>query len=302
MARGLTSSRVGVRALIGALQTLTWLAAIIPRYPYAEALCRTAGIAWYLLGRSARAAVRANLRHVYGRPPTRLEVLRVFQNGALNYWDTFAIVGYDAARIRDLVDFHGIAHLEEALAGGKGAIIASAHLGSVAFVGQAVPTLGFPTTGLIEPIRPPELFDFFARQRSHHGIHLLPAGSSGLRALLAALRRNEVVGLITDREFGGHGVSVGFFDAPTTFADGVASLSVRTGAPVLIGVCARKARGRFDTWFEPLPPVLRSGDQKANIRAITQALARRLQYHVANHPGQWTVFQARWPEDPQREY
>jgi KDO2-lipid IV(A) lauroyltransferase len=274
---------------------VTWLAGVIPRYPYAEALCRLAGVIWYLAASPARAAVAANLRHIYAREPTRREVLRVFQNGALNYWDTIAITHFGPAQLLSLVDLHGREHLDAALAQGKGVIVASAHLGSVAFVAQIVPSLGYTTTGLLEPIEPPEVYEFFARQRQAHGIRLLPTGMAGLRALVAALKRNEIVGLITDREFGSGGVSVDFFDARARFADGVAWLSVRSGAPVLVGVCARKAGGRFDTWFEPLPPVLMGGDQKTNVLAVTQAIARRLEYYVANHPAQWTVFQKRWP-------
>ena len=286
-----------VRLLLAGLEALTWLAGVIPRYPVADGLCRLGGILWYLAAPAARAAVADNLRHIYGHSPSRLQVLRVFQNGALNYWDTFAITSLSPQALLAQVDVHGRENFEAALVGGKGAIVASAHLGSVAFVAQAVPALGFPTTGLTEAIEPPELYAFFARQRMGHSFRIFPVGTAGLREVVHTLRRNEVVGLITDREFGGPSVLVPFFGQPTSFPEGVAALSLRTGAPIIIGVCARKARGRFDAWFEPLETVLTTDDQKQNVRAVTQAIARRLQYYVANHPAQWTVFQKRWPGD-----
>jgi KDO2-lipid IV(A) lauroyltransferase len=221
--------------------------------------------------------------------------VQVFQNGALNYWDTFAIPHVGRDELLALVDVHGAEHIDNALRLGKGAILASAHLGSIGLVGQIMPALGHPITGLLEPIQPPELFDFFTRQRQGPDFHLYPVGARGLRAMVQALRDNQVVGLITDREFGGASVEVSFFDYPTLFAEGTAALSLRTGAPIIIGVCARRARGRFDAWIEPLPPVLMGDDQKANVRAQTQAIATRLQYYVASHPAQWTVFQRRWP-------
>ena len=289
------ASRLKTRALLAALHALTWLAGVLPRYPVADWLCRAGGVVWYLVAPAARDAVRANLCHILHRAPSRWEMVQVFQNGALNYWDTFAIPHVSRAELLALVDLQGAEHIDAALRLGKGAILASAHLGSIGLVGQIMPVLGHPTTGLLEPIKPPELFDFFARQRQGTDFHLYPAGASGLRGLVQALRRNEVVGLITDREFGGASVEVTFFDHPTLFAEGTAALSLRTGAPILIGVCARKSGGRFDAWIEPLPPVLMGGDQKANVRAQTQAVARRLQYYVASHPAQWTVFQRRWP-------
>src|SRR5581483_6403404 len=133
--------------------------------------------------------------------------------------------------------------------------------------------------------------DFFARQRQALGTRLLPAGSSAVRELLLALRRNEVAGLVTDRDVTGTGPIIQFFDAPTHFPSGVAWLSLRTGAPILIAIASRKAGGRYDAWFEPLREVDLGADTRENVLRITEAVAGRLQYYVANHPEQWTVFQ-----------
>src|SRR5205823_8621989 len=113
---------------------------------------------------------------------------------------TFAIPHVSPDNILSLVEMHGIEAVEQARAGGRGVIVVSAHLGSVAFVGQILPALGYPTIGLLEPLNPPELYEFFARQRQAQGARLLPAGTAALRELLQALRRNEVVGLVTDRD------------------------------------------------------------------------------------------------------
>jgi KDO2-lipid IV(A) lauroyltransferase len=223
--------------------------------------------------------------------------MAVFEYGALNYWDTFAIPHMSQRGLLELLDLHGVEHIDAALAHGRGLIIASAHLGSVAFVGQFLPALGYPTTGLLEPLDPPELYEFFARQRQALGVRLLPAGTGALRELLRALRRKEVLGLVTDRDVTGTGPIVPFFDAPTRFPDGVAALSVRTRAPILIAVCTRQRSGRFDVWIYPLPSVPPStGELKKDVVRLTQALARALEYYIATHPDQWTVFQKRWPD------
>jgi len=125
---------------------------------------------------------------------------------------------------------------------------------------------------------------------------MLPVGKSALRELFLALRRNEVVGLVTDRDLTGTGPTIEFFGTPTQFPDGVAALAVRTGAPILIAIASRRPDGRFDALFEPVPPVTLTGDPKADVLLLTQAIARRLEYHIAIHPEQWTVFQKRWPE------
>jgi lauroyl/myristoyl acyltransferase len=283
------------RFLLAGLEALSWLAGVLPR-GVAEPVCRAAGLVWYAAAPTAREAVRDNLRHILGRQPTRLQIARVFQFGALNYWDTFAIPHVDHAALFKLVDVHGAEHLAAAHAQGKGMVACTAHLGSVAFVGQIVPALGYSMVGLIEPLASPEVFEFFARQRNAQGARLLPISTGALRELLLALRRNEAVGLVTDRDVTGTGPFVLFFDALTRFPDGGAALAVRTGATIIIAIATRKANGQLDALFEPLPPVPMSGDTKQDVLAVTQAVARRLEYHIAKHPEQWTVFQKRWPE------
>jgi KDO2-lipid IV(A) lauroyltransferase len=285
-----------VRLFLAGLRAADFAAALVPRERFAEPICTLVGAIWYLSRPGARAAVRDNLRHVLGRMPTRREVARVFQHGALNYWDTFALPHFTHRQLIDLVDIRGLEHLERAREAGHGVICAGAHLGSVALVAQVLPALGYPVTGVIEQFEPAEVFDFFARQRQALGTRLLPAGSGAVRELLLALRRNELVGLVTDRDVMGTGPIVQFFDTPTRFPDGAGWLSLRTGAPVLIGIAERKAGGRFNAWIEPLPEIERSGDTRTDVLRVTQAVAERLQYYVANHPEQWTVFQRRWPE------
>src|SRR5216683_3066052 len=111
-----------------------------------------------------------------------------------------------------------------------------------------------------------------------------------------ALRNNEVVGLVSDRDVTGSGPTIEFFGAPTQFPDGVAALAVRTGAPILIAIATRRHDGRFDALFEPLRHVELTGDARADVVRLTRAVAGRLEYHIASHPEQWTVFQKRWAE------
>ena len=275
------------------LRVATGLAAIVPR-AWAEPLSRLGGAAWYLAAPSARAAVEDNLRHVLGRRPTRREVVAVFHSGALNYWDTLAISTLTPDEVVRLVDIDGLEHLDAALAAGRGAILVGAHLSSVGLAAQALPARGYPLLGLLEPTRPPEVFEFFARQRRAHGARLLAVSPAALRELLVTLRRGGLVALVTDRDVTGTGPVIDFFGQPTRFPDGAAVLCVRTGAPILPAYAVRRRDGRFQAWIEPPVPVL-SGDTKTAVSQLTHAVARRLEYHIATHPEQWTVFQRRWP-------
>ncbi len=274
------------------------IAAVLPRLVSrrrAEPVCRLVGDLWYLGAPAARAAVRANLTHVLGRPPSPRRVREVFRQGVLNYWDTLAISDLGPRGIGRLVTVTGTEHLDQALARGHGAILVGAHIGSIALATQALAVRGYRITGVVERMRQPELLRFWLEKRRALGVNVVAADPAVARLLLATLRRNEIVALVTDRDVVGTGPVVGFFGVATTFPDGAAALSLRTGAPVLPAVAARRPDGTFAGRIEPPLAPPGAGKAREDVRGLTQAIAERLEYHIRSYPEQWTVFQPRWP-------
>ncbi len=260
------------------------------------AAARLGGLGAYAVGRGARAAVRANLRHVLGQPPPERLVRAVFQHGALNYYDILRLPRLDATTLRAVVEVRGWEHLEAARARGRGVLLVTAHLGSVSLVGQMVAVGGCPANVVVEAIEP-RLLELLGRLRARHGITPLPAGPGLLRAIVAALGRNEVVGLLSDRDVLGNGVEVTFFGARTHLPGGAAGLGLRTGAAVLPAFTARRPDGGYLGWFEPPVALVQSGNVRADVQANTERITRVVEAAIRRYPEQWTVFQPVWPAD-----
>jgi KDO2-lipid IV(A) lauroyltransferase len=284
-----------MRALVAALGLLALVTGRIPS-ARVERWCRLAGRIWYLAAPHSREAVRSNLRHVLGREPRPATVRTVFEYGILNYWDTLSIPALGAAGVDRLVHLDGLHHVDEALARGRGAIVVGAHVGSIALAVQAL-AVRYHVTGVVEEIKPPELLHFWLEQRSSLGLRLVAAGPQAVRVLLTALRRNEVVVIVSDKDVNATGAYVRFFGQDTLLPDGPAALALRTGAALLSAMTWRCPGGQVKGWVEPPLEMGRTGDAAADRRALTQAMARRLEYHVASHPEQWTVFEQRWPAE-----
>jgi lauroyl/myristoyl acyltransferase len=250
----------------------------------------------FRLNRDARRAVEENLLQVLGRPDRRWRwaVRAAFRHGARNYYDTFRIPTLTAADIRRLVPVDGREHLDRALAGGRGAILVGAHLSSLAIGGQAVAARGYRVNAVVEPVDPPELLRFLSRLRAGVGVRAVPLGPRLTSQLLAALRRNEVVGLIVDRDVASSGIPVPFFGRPARLPPGPALLSLRGGAPILPAIIVRRPDGSFAGLVEEPVCVPRVGTLRADVSAITRAVTARLEYYIGKYPEQWTVFQPVW--------
>lgn len=296
------SDRLGGRHLIPQQRPLTCLAfrlgeRLAPKLPrrLGYALADTVGDLAWLANRRGRRAVRANLSHVFGRPPPWRTVRQVFRHGSRNYYDTFTIPTLRPAALLDLVRVTDWQPLERALREGRGAIMVGGHISSVALAGQVIAAAGYPITSVAERVEPPELDDLLHRLRSAGGIRMLVLGPDTMRELLAALRRKEVVGLVMDRDVAGTGVEVPFFGAPASLPGGAALLALRTGAPILPAVAYRTPDQRFRGEVQPPVPVERGGSLPESVRLTTARIAERFEQIVGAHPEQWTVFQTLWP-------
>ena len=170
------------------------------------------------------------------------------------------------------------------------------HLGGWDVGGAWLVRQGFPLTVVVEPLEPPELFDWFADLRQALGIKVIPLGPGAGTAVLRALRANQVVALLCDRDIAGGGVEVEFFGERTTLPGGPATLACAPAPPLL------PTAVYFDGHGPPRrrPPAgarRAPGRIRDDVARITQALAHELEDLIRRAPEQWHLFQPNWPSD-----
>ncbi|HEY6473262.1 MAG TPA: phosphatidylinositol mannoside acyltransferase [Acidimicrobiales bacterium] len=193
----------------------------------------------------------------------------------------------------------GREHLTKAMADGKGIVMALPHVGSWEWGGYWLALEGMPMTAVVEVLEPEELFEWFVAKRAAMGLTAAPLGEGSSAALIRALKKNEVAGLVSDRDLVGNGVEVEFFGERTTLPGGAATLAIRTGAP-LIPVCVYSGPGQ--NWHTAVvhPPMdtTRKGTLRQDVALITQDLAHVFEYDIRRRPEQWHMYQPNWPSDP----
>jgi KDO2-lipid IV(A) lauroyltransferase len=156
---------------------------------------------------------------------------------------------------------------------------------------------GFPLAVVVEPVEPPELFEWFAGLRRSFGFTVIPLGKGAGTQVLRALRENQVVALLSDRDIGGGGVEVDFFGERTTLPAGPATLALRVGAPVMPTAIYFAGKSRHHAVVRPPIPLERTGRLRDDIAALTQAIATELEGLIRAAPEQWHLFQPNWPSD-----
>ncbi|HEX6312370.1 MAG TPA: phosphatidylinositol mannoside acyltransferase [Acidimicrobiia bacterium] len=250
-----------------------------------------------------RAQVERNLRRATGGRlqgrALRRAVSETFDSYGRYWYELFHLRG-DLDRAELLADHNmvdGFHRIVEASAAGNGVILALPHIGAWDYAGAWLAVQGYPPTVVVEPVEPPELFEWFVDARRRMGMDVIPLGPEAGGAVLRALRDNRVVCLLADRDIVGDGVEVEFFGETTTLPPGPATLALRTGAPLLpAAVYFRPDRGHHGIVLPPVPAV-REGRLRTDVVRVTQELAYRFEVLIREAPEQWHLMQPNWPSD-----
>ena len=248
-----------------------------------------------------REMVMRHMRRVVGPVASQSEIsrlaMKVFASYA-HYWvESFRLPHLSDAEVVDKVDSEGMEHVHAALEAGRGAILALPHLGSWEFGGRWLGTLGMPLTVVVEPLRPPELFDWFVSYRQSVGMNVIPLGPAAGAEVIRTLRENRLVALLCDRDLVGNGVEVEFFGERTTLPAGPATLAMRTGAALLPCAVYYRSRGRHLAVVRPPVDTSRQAGLRHDITRVTQDLAAEVESLIRHQPEQWHLLQPNWPSD-----
>lgn len=157
--------------------------------------------------------------------------------------------------------------LQAALAAAPATLLLTPHLGAWELAGQFA-AAGGPLTFLYKPQK--SRFDALIRAgRSRNpNAHPVPTNAQGVKALLAALKRGEAVGILPDHDPpAGAGRFAPLFGIPAHTTDLVGKLAARTDASVWFIVAERRpwARG-FRFHITPAPAAIT--DRERSIAAL----------------------------------
>jgi lauroyl/myristoyl acyltransferase len=286
---------------VGGYRTGAALARYLPAF-VAEGLAPPIGFTASFANTERRAIVERHMRRVN---PTWSNVqIRQAVQGAFDsytrYWIESLRLPSLSPRVVDAgMRLTGFSHVTDALERGTGAILALPHLGGWEWAGRWLGDTGHRTTVVVERIEPPELFEWFVDLRRDLGMTVVPLGPSAATAVLKALRDNEIVCLLCDRDIQGGGIDVEFFGERTTLPAGPATLGIRAGAPVIpVGVYFTRQVNGHHAIVRPPVPTDRRASLREDVTRVTQALAGELEYLIRRAPDQWHLFQPNWPSDP----
>ncbi len=210
----------------------------------------------------------------------------------------FRLAGTSPERVRAVTEVEGLEELRETLAGGKGVVMVTGHLGNWEMGGAAVAARGVPVDAVVQLQRNQRFDEDLRRARERLGMHVM-SKQSAPRAVLKSLRDGHLVALVADQNVLRGAVFVDFFGIPAASARGPAVFALRTGAPLWVGAALRVSGGtrRYRIVIRPVT-VEPTGDQEEDVRRMTRACLAVLEEWIREAPEQYFWLHKRWKTRP----
>lgn len=255
---------------------------------------------FYLLLADKRRAVRSNLRVITGRNNVERLVFSTFRLFGHNWCDVMLMMRLKGKKLQALIGRRSSgAPLDQALAAGNGAILVSPHLGNWELGGLGLADLGYTVNVLT--FREPdekvnELREVVRKERGIRFIYVDRDDTSPLAIIEAvnALRRNEVLALLGERDGSSHTIRMDFFGKPTDIPVGSAYLALASGAPV-IPVFVPLENGKYSTLMDEA--IYFSGGHGQHGEIIREGMERLVsvfERYIRQYPDQWYNFYDFW--------
>lgn len=245
----------------------------------------------------------SNLRQVFGDEWSHERIHQtareVFRHIGMNLMEFLRFPGMTRERITQVVRVEGEEHAREALAHGKGILAVTSHFGNFELFAAAFAQKGYPLSVIARDADDDATNDLINRLREGKGYHVLPRSNAARRSI-AALRRNEVLGVLPDQN-DTKGIFVPFFGRAAATATGPAVMALYTGATILPAFIHREPDNTHVVKIYPPISYTKTGNHDADVRCLTTDINAAIEHAIREHPEQWFWLHNRWKTRPTGE-
>jgi KDO2-lipid IV(A) lauroyltransferase len=238
-----------------------------------------------------------------GRGEREAAVCRTFQNFACGLVEYIFLSRLSPRAVRSIFKIDRRAGAEESLVPLRdsarrrmGAVVVSSHFGHWELGAVLLSLLGFDVNVLTLTAADRDINEFRSRMRARFGIRTIYLSRSegelqAHLAMLGALRRGEIVTMLTERESSRSLVQVSMFGRGFMVPKGAAVLSALTGAPIIPAFVVHEGGGTYRPILEePILTDPSAPDREQETRRVAQKMAGVFERYIARYPDQWYNF------------
>jgi KDO2-lipid IV(A) lauroyltransferase len=204
--------------------------------------------------------------------------------------------------LKNIRSVEGEELITETLAAGRGIILIAPHLGNWEVLNLYL-SKRYPFTAMYKPPRLKLMDDLVKRMRARLGTRMAPANASGVRMVMKALKRTEMVGILPDQDPDDQsGVFAPFFGIDALTMKLLPQLARQTKARVICGYAERLPNGEgFRVYFREAEAGLDNPDLEQAAAAMNRSVEACVRALPSQYQWEYRRFSRR-PEGQPRRY
>jgi KDO2-lipid IV(A) lauroyltransferase len=282
-----------MRATIGALRALPWDAACRIGEKLGALGYRPLGIRKRVVEKQIAAAF-PHLDHESVVSLSR----ESYEHLGRTFIETALLDSIGRKGVLDLVEtVEGWEIIDEVMSRGKGAVMATGHIGNWELAGAYVAARGVPLDAIVRGMANP-LFDAYINKARQAVGMTVVHDSEAVRRTPRSLRSGRAVAFVADQGvLGLASTFVPFFGRPAKTPRGAAVFALRFEVPVIFVVALRQPNGRFRIVVERIE-ARHSSDMDSDVDAIVTSFTEHLEKWVRAVPAQYFWQHRRWRRQP----
>ncbi len=288
----------------GVINVMTFLANRLPRRIVLGMGVGFGSLVRCLVPRHRRIAME-NLRQAFKGEKDERELKRILRS-VYRHWGR---TGMETVRLKRVtkcgldapVSVEGLEHLEKACRGGRGVVLALAHIGCFTLTGCKLVTEGYKLAWIIRMARDKNLLGWLEALLRGAGVDRVfdSDRSEAVRRSVAILRGGGVLAVMVDQNTGG-GIFVDFFGRKAATAIGAATLARRCGVELVPAFIRWQDGAKHHLVIEE-PLKTDAEDNDSAVADLTAKVTARVEEWARSYPEQWLWLHRRWKARPEGE-
>lgn len=258
------------------------------------------GIILYHLG-IRRKVVNINLTIAFGNKFSNQELKEIckktYVNAANVLFEFLAMNHIAIEKLEKYITISGQQTLKNALAEGKGVVVAGNHFGHWELATAAISYFCEPLyifTGMQKNQRVDKKMNSIRRR---FGTKTIPKTKTAPFEMMKALKKNKPLGMAGDLNVPHDNLFVDFFGKKAVVGQGLATFTLKRRAPLLFIWSTRQGPFRYKGHIKRLDYQI-TGDPALDQKQIAQLISNELEDVIRKNPEQYFWFNRRWKTRP----
>lgn len=266
---------------------------------------RQLGNLMYALDLEHRRVAIDNLKIAFGQEKSeeerRLIAKKNFQNIGMMAIEFFRIPKMDMETYKRKVTVEGLDQALKVLDENRGALLLLGHFGNWELMALMSQVINRPIMAIAKLIKNnPWLERWIIESREKIGLEIIPPRNATPK-VVQALSQNKIVAILFDqRGRRSKGIWADFFGRKVPTTPGLATMAIRSGAPVIPVFMIREGFDKHRLIIKEPLSLIQTGDFNQDVEANTQLFNQVLESIIRQYPDQWLWIHRRFERKSRR--